>query len=282
MSDLSEPLSPVETELPDARTTSGHRRASSDDRAFSARSVIASTLLGTRPPTLPVSVLVRSCALFSISAPTARTALARMVASEELELSNGRYTLVGRLRQRQSRQSESRRGAVDKSWDGAWTLRVVNRENRDPTQRARLRNAMYRLRISELYPGTWARPDNLSPTDSQEAEAVVTDQCTTFSGAHVGDPVGLAGQLWNLNEWSQTAGELVDRMHATAANLQLDDQKGLAAAFRLNAAVLRHFQADPLLPSPLLTLDWPGAALRDTFESFDLTFMGAWRHWLHP
>ena len=37
-----------------------------------------------------------------------------------------------------------------------------------------------------------------------------------------------------------------------------------------SAAVLRHFQADPLLPEELLPRGWPGRALREDYDRFDL------------
>jgi phenylacetic acid degradation operon negative regulatory protein len=36
--------------------------------------------------------------------------------------------------------------------------------------------------------------------------------------------------------------------------------------------VLRHFQADPLLPEELLPRGWPGAALRTEYDRFDAAY----------
>jgi len=49
----------------------------------------------------------------------------------------------------------------------------------------------------------------------------------------------------------------------------------------VSAAVLRHFQADPLLPTELLPANWPGAELRADYERYDATFKDAWRTWFH-
>jgi phenylacetic acid degradation operon negative regulatory protein len=49
--------------------------------AVTARSVLASALLGMDPPELPVAQLVRLTGLFGISENRARVALSRMVAS---------------------------------------------------------------------------------------------------------------------------------------------------------------------------------------------------------
>ena len=55
----------------------------------------------------------------------------------------------------------------------------------------------------------------------------------------------------------------------------------LAPGFELSAAVLRHLQADPLLPVELLPDGWPGPELRQAYERWDrryrevLTIWGA-------
>ena len=71
---------------------------------LTARSVIASTLLGIEPPRLPTLLLVRSGELFGISAGTTRVALSRMVAAGELEPDGNGYRLAGHLLDRQARQ----------------------------------------------------------------------------------------------------------------------------------------------------------------------------------
>jgi phenylacetic acid degradation operon negative regulatory protein len=62
---------------------------------LTARSVIASTLLGTTPPRLPARVLVEAGELFGIAEGTTRVALSRMVASGELATDDGWYVLRG-------------------------------------------------------------------------------------------------------------------------------------------------------------------------------------------
>ena len=52
---------------------------------LTARSVLASVLLGTDPPWLPTPLLVRTTALFGISEGSTRTALSRLVAAGDAE-----------------------------------------------------------------------------------------------------------------------------------------------------------------------------------------------------
>src|SRR3954452_21626707 len=94
-------------------------------RSLTARSVVASTLLGTEPPRLPGRALVRVAELFGITEGTTRTAMSRMVAAGELATDDGSYELTGtRLLERQARQSASRR-ATRHRWHGGWVMVIV-------------------------------------------------------------------------------------------------------------------------------------------------------------
>src|SRR5438105_14110135 len=64
-------------------------------RPLSARSVVASVLLGTHPPRLSAAALVELCGRFGIAGGTTRVALSRMVAAGELAVEDGHYRLVG-------------------------------------------------------------------------------------------------------------------------------------------------------------------------------------------
>ena len=89
-----------------------------DRRRLTARSVVASTLLGVRPPQLPTRALVGTAELLGISPGTARVAISRMVASGELEAIDDGYRLASpSLLARQARQDLSRGGRTGR-WDG--------------------------------------------------------------------------------------------------------------------------------------------------------------------
>src|SRR5258707_15857310 len=88
------------------------------ERALTAGSVIASVLLGTRPPELPARLLVRSGELFGIAEGTTRVALSRMVATGEVEaFGDGHYRLSGHLLARRARQDQSRQPQL-RPWHG--------------------------------------------------------------------------------------------------------------------------------------------------------------------
>src|SRR6478736_9397418 len=73
------------------------------DRPLSARSVLATALLGADQPHLTVRELVGMASLFGISDGAARTCLWRMVSSGELTSDDGIYALAGRLLERRQR-----------------------------------------------------------------------------------------------------------------------------------------------------------------------------------
>ncbi len=232
--------------------------------------MLASALLGMDPPELPVAQLVRLADLFGISENRARVALSRMVAAGEATSDgSGRYRLAGHLAARQSRQSASRSGATA-AYDGRWRLAVVTTTGSTADVRAARRRALAYARLAELREGVWMRPDNVAVQlpDSLDADVELMT-------ARPGDPLVLARRLWDLPAWSGRARRLLGGLGALAP----DGPEALAPGFELSAAVLRHLQADPLLPVELLPADWPGAELRATYDEWDARYRTTLREW---
>lgn len=246
-------------------------------RPLTARSVIASTLLGVDPPRLPTLALVRSGELFGLSEGATRTALSRMAASGDVEADGGGYRLAGTLLERHARQ-QSARDAHPGPWDGTWELALVADGRRSPADRARLREATRRLRLAEVREGCWARPDNLDAARSPAERAVVEAQCLTLRGARPDDPDAFV-DAFDAAGWAATARALLAEMGEGQPSLDERDAGGLAEHFQLDAAVVRHLLADPALPAELEPPHWPAAALREAFVRFDAGFKATWRAW---
>lgn len=252
-------------------------------RPLTARSVVASTLLGTEPPRLPVAFLVRTGALFGLAEGAVRTALSRMVAAgEAITDGDGWYELSGSLAERQARQRASR-DAATVDWSGRWRMAVVVGGARAPAERAELRRAMQRLRVAELRDGVWLRPDNLDRTDVGRHGGVVDAQCQWFVvepelGLERSD-AELAAELWDLPGWASDAVDLRRRMHSLVDRLVAGDTAALAEGFVLSAAVLRHLLADPLLPRELWPRGWPGDALRADYDRYDTAYRALLARW---
>jgi phenylacetic acid degradation operon negative regulatory protein len=237
---------------------------------LTARSVLASALLGMDPPELPVAQLVRLTGLFGINENRARVALSRMVAGGEATTDgSGHYRLAGRLAERQSRQSASRSGTTTE-YTGRWRIVVVTTSGSTAEVRSARRRALAYARLAELREGVWLRPDNVTtllPAEVRADMEVMT--------AWPDDPEHLAGELWDLAAWAQRAGALRREM----ASLPPDGPEALAPGFALSAAVLRHLQADPLLPDALLPARWPGTGLRAEYDEWDERYRTTLRQW---
>lgn len=222
---------------------------------------------------MPTRALVQVAGLFGISEGTARTALSRMVAAGELTADDGSYELSGpRLLERQARQAASRR-ATRHRWHGGWVMAVVIQDRREPAARAEVRAELEAARLAELREGVWLRPDNIEVV----WPAVIGEQCTVLHARDV-DPA-LVRRLWDLPSWAAAAGELRDAMAALVEPLEAGETGALADGFVVSAAVLRQFQADPLLPDELLPRGWPGAALRQDYDRFDAAYRAVLRDW---
>jgi phenylacetic acid degradation operon negative regulatory protein len=242
-------------------------------KPLTARSVIASTLLGTDPPWLPTRLLVRAGALFGIAEGTVRVALSRMVAAGELEASGEGYQLVGRLLDRQARQAASRSAAIER-WDGTWELAMVRSgAARSAADRASLRQALGDLRLAELREGTWMRPANLPSDRSPEAQQVASAQCLWVRRAPV-EPSPDPTELWDLAAWSREAAALRSELAELLPRLDAGDTAALREGFITSAAVLRLLQRDPLLPAALTPAGWPGDDLRRDYDRYD----AVWRN----
>ena len=264
---------------PMARTPDGPTLDTADTRPLSARSVLASTLLGVDPPWLPSRVLVRSGELFGISEGTTRTAISRMVAKDELTAEEDGYGLAGHLRDRHARQQAGRLAPVLPRWDGAWELAVVVGERRSAADRTALRRAMHARKLAEWREGVWLRPANLPPDRAAAASALVRSQCRLGRFEPADDPRRLAADLWDLDGWAGRARALRRSLAPLCRPLERGRRDVLPDAFLVSATVLRHLAADPLLPDELVPPRWPATALRDDYARFDAAFKAVWRDW---
>lgn len=248
----------------------------STERPLTARSVLASALLGTEPPVLPVARLVALASLFGVNEGSARVALSRMAAAGEVTPEGGAYRLAGHLLDRQARQRVSRTPRL-RAWRGAWAMVAVTAGRRAAADRSTFRVALARARLAELREGLWLRPANLDLDLAPDVQAVTT----RFTGRPDGDAAGLAAALWDLSGWAGRAGELREELAELAPPLEAGDTDALAPGFVVSAAVLRHLQADPLLPAALLPPNWPGERLRTEYDRWDGAYrrvLVAWHH----
>jgi phenylacetic acid degradation operon negative regulatory protein len=241
------------------------------DQSLSARSVLATALLGAPQPHLTAGELVAMASLFGISDGAARTCLWRMVSNGELTSEDGTYALAGGLLERRQRVDEASRAATTRPWDGTWELAVVSLERRSAADRLALRKAATALHLAELREGIWIRPDNLDPDRLPTLRAVLDRQCVHFHNAATDIPAETVRSLFNLDDWAADA----DRFTVALQN-EVDAEavgaEDFAYWFALSVAVVRHLQLDPLLPAEVIGTDWPGHELRSAYRRFNDVF----------
>lgn len=233
---------------------------------LSARSVIASTLLGTTPPRLPGRLLVAFAAEFGIQAGTTRTALSRMVDRGELDhLDDGVYALAGGLLARYERQEDGLRPVVH-PWDGTWELHVVPPGSRSSSDRAALRRAAEHLGLWERREGVWMRPSNLDPERLPGARVVLAAQTEGYVASPTDDSAELLAELYDLAGWAGRARDLIAELDESGLQLVAPDR--LADGFVLAASALRHLVTDPVLPTELEPEGWPARELRSRYADY--------------
>ena len=242
------------------------------DRPLSARSVLATALLGADQPHLTVGELVAIASWFGISDGAARTCLWRMVSNGELASDDGTYALAGSLLGRRQRVDEAANAddSMAPPWDGTWELAVVSLDRRSAADRMALRKAATALHLAELREGIWIRPDNLDPNRLPTLREVLDRQCVHFHGAATDVPTEFVRSLFNLDGWATDARRLTlavrDELDVEAVHA--DD---FTYQFALSITVVRHLQLDPQLPAELVD-DWPGHELRGAYRHFDEVF----------
>jgi phenylacetic acid degradation operon negative regulatory protein len=251
-------------------TVSVTRQWLCDTRPLSARSVLASALLGADEPHLSVGELIAFASLFGISEGATRTCLWRMASNGELTADNGSYALTGRLLERRERVDEASRtnDAPAREWDGTWELAVVSVDRRPAADRLELRRAAAVLHLAELREGVWIRPDNLDPQRLPTSRAVLDEQCTHFHHATTDITAATMRSVFSLDDWANTARRLIVAMDDAHG----DETESFRYQFALSIAVVRHLQLDPMLPSQVVPSDWPGGHLRSSYRRFDAGF----------
>jgi len=245
------------------------------ERPLTARSVIASLLLGRHPPSAPVALLVRWCGLFGITEVSARVALSRMVERGELSAADGVYELAGRIRSRQTDQDFAFAPTLQE-WDGAWLMAIAAEGARDAADRVALREALGRSRMVLWRSGVWIRPDNLGERPAIGTDREIIDAQCSWWRATALDEIDVAA-AYDVDALADRGRLLVGRLATVTARLPEPD--ALADAFVVGAAAAQHLRRDPLLPAELLPDGWPGAALRARYRDYVAAFDPAVRAW---
>jgi phenylacetic acid degradation operon negative regulatory protein len=201
-----------------------------------------------------------------------------MVTAGELVNEGGRYSLTGRLLDRQLVQDSGRVG-IDDTWDGTWWTALVTAERRPMAARRAFRSELTNLRFGELRPDTWLRPANLG--DEVEAELAQRRDVVVQRGPLLGSGRdGIERRLWPLDDLASHAGQLLEAMDATKSVVAGSDPADLPEAFLVSAAVVRHLRSEPRLPTALVPDPWPPALVRSAYDAYEAGFQRLLRSFL--
>jgi phenylacetic acid degradation operon negative regulatory protein len=220
----------------------------------SPKSLILDLLSTLAGGTMPVGALVQAGRLFELAENSTRVALARLLASGQVERDErGRYRLGGRAAP-VDRQVHAWRRLEDRltPWDGSWVGACAGAV--EGGSRAR---ALRLLGFRELAPGLEVRPQNLHGGANAVREEL---RQLGLGDALVFELTGLdlatqlrATRLWDVEELRRTyltcRAELEDsRKRLVAAG----EREGMVESYIVGGRVIRQLAFDPLLPEPIL------------------------------
>lgn len=232
-------------------------------RPLTARSAILSMLLGAHPPSANVGEVIAFARHVGINDSAVRAALTRMVAAGDLHREHGIYTLSDRLVERQRRQDDVMQVPAG-DWNGVWRVAAVVSTGKDPASRQHLRRTMTAAHFAELREGLWMRPDNLAWEPGPE----IAEDLELMRARPDHHAAALAHRLFAPHRWAATGRDLL------AYAERAPDPRERLTVF---ATIVRHLTHDPLLPRELLPDDWPGGALRRTYDAFREQVSREWR-----
>ena len=206
---------------------------------------MASALLGMDPAELPVAQLVRLTGLFGISENRARVALSRMVSAGEATTDGCGPLSAGRAISWRARcgSRAAAPGSTD-PYDGNWVVVVVTTSG----STAEVRGA--RRRSPLLRPPGRATRRGVDAAGQRRGRLARAPWTPTSSAWWRGPPIRTG---WSSGCGMSPPGR-PGRKPSSLRSMRWrrKDPTALAPGFELSAAVLRHLQADPLLPAELL------------------------------
>jgi phenylacetic acid degradation operon negative regulatory protein len=248
------------------------------------KSLILDLLSASDPAPLPVSALLRAGRVFRLKENTIRVTLHRLAAGGYLERcgANGerRYALSARSRIL-NRHIVEAQTLCPQAWNGQWTLVVAWAPGAARRERDRFRQALRVLRLANLQPGVWVRPDNLdlSLEEVLREHSLLEEVIWARGPLHQGrSDAALAWDLFDLERVGREIDRACRDLDASTRRLAtLPRDRALAESFIVGGRAIKVLFEDPLLPRPLLPAGWRGEELRTRFARYDRLGRALWR-----
>jgi phenylacetic acid degradation operon negative regulatory protein len=157
-------------------------------------------------------------------------------------------------------------GAVNRHWDGTWTLLGFSLPESWQRQRHDLRAKLTWNGFGPLFSGLWIAPGEVDVAELV-AELGLSAHVKVFRAhADIGMDIGaMIEETWELPELAARYEAFVRRWQPWETRLP-DADDALALRLRLQAEWLRAIRQDPRLPVKHLPDDWPAEQAEKTFR----------------
>lgn len=158
-------------------------------------------------------------------------------------------------------------GAVNRQWDGTWTLLGFSLPESWQRQRHDLRSQLTWSGFGPLFNGLWIAPGEVD-VSSLVAELGLSAHVKVFRAqADAGMDIGaMIEETWELSELAARYETFRTRWQPWETDTP-DPDDALALRLRLQAEWLRLIRRDPRLPVRHLPEDWPADRAEKTFRS---------------
>ncbi|MFI8230465.1 PaaX family transcriptional regulator C-terminal domain-containing protein [Streptomyces sp. NPDC085900] len=158
-------------------------------------------------------------------------------------------------------------GAVNRDWDGTWTLLGFSLPESWQRQRHDLRSKLTWSGFGPLFSGLWIAPGEVDVSDLVSELGLSAHVKVFRTHADAGMDIGaMIEETWELAELAARYAEFVRRWQPweTASP---EAEEALVLRLRLQAEWLQIIRRDPRLPVKHLPDDWPAEQAEKTFRA---------------
>ncbi|NUQ99164.1 MAG: PaaX family transcriptional regulator [Streptomyces sp.] len=158
-------------------------------------------------------------------------------------------------------------GAVNRHWDGTWTLLGFSLPESWQRQRHDLRSKLTWSGFGPLFSGLWIAPGEVDVAELVSELGLAAQVKFFRAHADAGMDIGaMIEETWELSELAARYEEFVRRWETWESRLP-DADDALALRLRLQAEWLQVIRRDPRLPVKHLPDDWPAERAEKTFRA---------------
>ncbi|MEU6257827.1 PaaX family transcriptional regulator C-terminal domain-containing protein [Streptomyces sp. NPDC047043] len=158
-------------------------------------------------------------------------------------------------------------GAVNRNWDGTWTLLGFSLPESWQRQRHDLRSKLTWSGFGPLFGGLWIAPGEVDVSELVSELGLAAHVKVFRARADAGMDIGaMIEETWELTELAAGYKEFLRRWQPWESQLP-DPDEALALRLRLQMEWLRVIRRDPRLPVKHLPDDWPAEQAEKTFRT---------------